>query len=84
MADDDPHLRIACEDCGATVVTDDLFPTETAGRDSTATLRACNRRTVREYETAIAGSCPTCNGRTEVAIESGSQDGDYACVAECS
>lgn len=84
VAYDDPHLRIACEDCGATVVTDDLLPAEIAGRDSMATLRACNRRAVRGYETAIAGSCPTCNGRTEGTVESSPQDGDYACVAECS
>ncbi|WP_053949250.1 winged helix-turn-helix domain-containing protein [Halolamina sediminis] len=80
---DDPHLRVACTDCDATVVTYDLSPAETEGRGPFETLAACNRRALREYETAIAGSCPTCNGATTVAIETG-PDGDYACVADCS
>ena len=81
---DDPHLQVACTDCGATVVTYDLLPAEVEGRDAMETLRACNRRVLRGYETAIAGSCPTCNGATDVTIETGPEDDDYACVAECS
>ena len=79
----DPHLQVACSDCGATVVTYDLSPAEAEGRTEIETLRACNRRALREYRTAIAGSCPTCNGLTTVAIEAGPEDG-YACVATCS
>ena len=80
----EPHLEVGCTDCDTTVVTYDLSPAETAGRTPMETLRACNRRVLREYETAIAGSCPTCNGKTAVDIESGPEDGDYACVALCS
>ncbi|WP_435119425.1 DUF7351 domain-containing protein [Halolamina sp. C58] len=80
---DDPHLQVACGDCGETVVTYDLSPAEAEGRDAMETLRACNRRALREYRTAIAGSCPTCYGLTTVAIEAGPDDG-YACVATCS
>jgi hypothetical protein len=80
----EPHLEAGCTDCDTTVVTYDLSPAETAGRIPMETLRACNRRVLREYETAIAGSCPTCNGKTAVDIECGPEDGDYACLALCS
>jgi len=75
------HLAIACADCGATVVTYDLLPAEVEGRSPMETLRSCNRRVLREYDTAVAGTCPTCSGTTTVDVDE--SDGEYACVATC-
>ncbi|GAB7094593.1 winged helix-turn-helix domain-containing protein [Halolamina litorea] len=76
------HLSVACADCGTTVVTYDLLPAEAEGRSSMETLRSCNRRVLREYDTAVAGTCPTCSGTTTATIDAG-PDGEYACVATC-
>ncbi len=78
----DRQLAVACGDCGTRVVTYDLPPAATRGREPVETLRSCNRRALWEYHTAVAGTCPTCSGATTVDIEPGNE-GEYACVAEC-
>ncbi|WP_336037245.1 DUF7351 domain-containing protein [Halobacterium yunchengense] len=76
-------LVVACEACDATVVRYDLPPAAARDRTSREVLADCNRRAHSEYENALRGTCSTCGGRTEVAVES-SDGGEYACVSECS
>lgn len=79
----DPLLEVQCVDCDTTVVTYDLPPAEAADRTPMEVLRSCDGRVHQEYATALAGTCATCGGRTDVTVEPREESAGYSCVAEC-
>jgi hypothetical protein len=65
----DDHGTVACADCGTVWMHNEFPPAGLAGRDAKGLARALDRWTRHRSLLAFDGVCPSCAGRTVLAVE---------------